>query len=604
MLLQRLVEYARDSEDVIPPFYARKPVRWVLELDPDGAPAGGLIDLAEPSEPGRKAGVVHVVPTITRTVAISPTIGVDTPEYVFGWVGDGGNVERVSRQHIAFRSLARDWAASEDDGGPGHTIASFYDAGHHEKIAKPSTWSRSDLVAFRIDGEFAHQHRSAARFWSDVAGGRKGLGRRGLCLVCGTVGELLRTMPQQIQQRWVPGATQSASLVSINESVHGFGLTKFLEHTPICVDCGLATMAALTALLANARHSTTYAGQDARLAWWVTGEAELDLTVLDQPEAETVQHLINSAARGRPTGEEDLSSFCALVVGGNVARVVVREWIEMPLHEVQKNLGRWFAEHRIVDIWTGQERHLGVTQLARSAGRWMHGRGAAPGSYAKLGARGEDRPHGLYRGLLGAALLKRPLPHRLLAHVVRRIRTDGRVDTPRAALLRLAMIRRAAIPNREAFMPTLNTDNQDPAYLCGRVFAELEDLQRAVTYVRGGEQLNVTFADRYFARAVTSPAVALVAGRRDARAWLKRLRRERPSWTAAYERRLDELFAEIAAAGGIPHGAVLAQQAAFILGYHQQRAALRAERAAARQGGTTDLPTIDDDLRLSEGEHE
>ena len=47
-----------------------------------------------------------------------------------------------------------------------------------------------------------------------------------------------------------------------------------------------------------------------------------------------------------------------------------------------------------------------------------------------------------------------------------------------------------------------------------------------------------------------------------------------------YEQQLDELFARLNAAGGLPHGAVLADQAAFILGYHQQRAASR-ERAAA-----------------------
>jgi CRISPR-associated protein Csd1 len=92
----------------------------------------------------------------------------------------------------------------------------------------------------------------------------------------------------------------------------------------------------------------------------------------------------------------------------------------------------------------------------------------------------------------------------------------------------------------------------------------------------------VTFTDRYFARAVTSPAVALVAGRRDARAWLKKLRRDRPTWAVAAERRLDELFEQIAVAGGIPHGAVLADQAAFILGYHHQRAQTRASRTTAK----------------------
>jgi CRISPR-associated protein Csd1 len=44
---------------------------------------------------------------------------------------------------------------------------------------------------------------------------------------------------------------------------------------------------------------------------------------------------------------------------------------------------------------------------------------------------------------------------------------------------------------------------------------------------------------------------------------------------------LNELFAQLAEAGGMPHGAVLADQAAFILGYHQQRAATRTERTSS-----------------------
>jgi CRISPR-associated protein Csd1 len=156
------------------------------------------------------------------------------------------------------------------------------------------------------------------------------------------------------------------------------------------------------------------------------------------------------------------------------------------------------------------------------------------------------------------------------------------VDAERAALLRLALLRRPGIANPEALMPTLNPAHRQPAYLAGRIFAVLEDLQQSAVRARGGEALNTTFADRYFARAVTSPAVALVAGRRDARAWLKRLRRDKPAWAADAERRLDDLFAQLAEAGGMLHGAVLADQAAFILGYHQQRAATRTERAGGK----------------------
>src|SRR5690606_15941671 len=118
-------------------------------------------------------------------------------------------------------------------------IAAFYAAGHHRAISPPEKCSRTDLVAFEVNGQIASDHESAQRFWAKVAAGRKGLGRSGLCLVCGQVRDLLQTIPQQIPRRLLPGATQNASLVSVNEAVHGYELTKFLAYTPICITCGL-----------------------------------------------------------------------------------------------------------------------------------------------------------------------------------------------------------------------------------------------------------------------------------------------------------------------------------------------------------------------------
>jgi CRISPR-associated protein Csd1 len=372
-------------------------------------------------------------------------------------------------------------------------------------------------------------------------------------------------------------------LVSFNKATHGFGLETQLVHTPICTTCGLLAMSALERLL-DGTSSSTLPGQDARLAWWVTGGAEFNLGVLDEPQPEDVASLLSGPVQGRWSGgDQDLlrrSMFCALVVGGNVSRVMVREWVEQPLPRIQENLQRWFLDLAIADAWSGEPRYVGVRRLTTISGRWIRGRGEEQGAYARFGTPGADRPDGVFRALLSAALLARPLPPKLLAHLVHRVRADGRLDTERAALVRLALRRRPGTPNPEAYMPTLNPEHRQPSYLAGRIFAVLEDVQSSASRARGDEKINTTFTDRYLARAITSPAVALVAGRRDANAWLKRLRRDRPAWAAAAERRLDELLSQLAEAGGVPHGATLADQAAFILGYHQQRATTRAERRA------------------------
>ena len=587
MLLTRLVELAKersadDGEPSVPPFYKTHRVRWILDLDKEGTPRSPqLTDLADPSDRLAKNGRSHVIPSITKTSGIAPRIAVDGPEYMFGWVDEGAKPERVAKAHEAFRALVEQWV-TEDPDGPARALKAFYDHGHAAAFAREETCSRADLIAVKIAGRFLHETDSAHRFWAGIASSRKASGLRGVCLVCGQVGALLKTIPQQLPTRLVPHSTQTASLVSVNKATHGFALQEQLVHTPICADCGLAAMGVLEQLLDD-RWKSSVAGQDMRLAWWTTGGSELDLDALDKPTPQSVANLLGAAARGResaPLGDDELEAFCAVAIGGNVSRVVVREWIELPIRGVQHNLAAWFADHEVVDAWSGQVTHVGVQRLAYVSGRWLGGKSGASGSYAKFGASGADRPDDLHRALLRSALLAKPLPPKLLAHTVKRVRTDGRLDTERAALIRLALRRRLNSSNREAYLPTLNPDNHQPAYLAGRVFAVLEDIQISAARVDGDEAPNLTFADRYFARAVTSPAVALVAGRRDAQAWLKRMRRKRPAFAEKARQRLNELFEQIVLAGGIPHGAVLADQAAFILGYHQQWAELRSERTS------------------------
>lgn len=578
MLLYRLVEYAHADPRISPPFYATKPMRWVVELNPDGSLASRhLTDLADPSDRARRNGTQRMVPSIQRSgTASQPMLAVDTAEYALGRATDDKRTAKAEHYHATFRELIARWQASGDD--PAATaVHRFFVDGHAAKLLDAPGLVGAHLVAFRSSGRFVHDSDSAQQFWAGEAGARKSSTRTGLCLVCARVGPLLKTIPQQLPTRLVPGASNNAALVSLNKATHVYALQEQLENTPICPVCGLQMMNALEALLSGAA-SSTFPGQDARLTWWTSDRSAFDLDTLDDPSPARVAALVGSAARGRPSDDEDLSMFCAVVVGGNVARVVVREWIELPLPRVKDNLQRWFDDHEMVDVWSGEVCRLRISRLVTASGRWILGRDQEHGRYAKWGASGADRPDDLYRALMGTALLDKPLPPKLLAHLVHRVRTDQRLDTERAALIRLALRRWRGTPTPEAYMPTLNPEHHQPAYLSGRIFAVLERLQQTAAWARGDKELNVSFADRYFARAVTSPAAALVAGRRDARAWLKRLRRDRGDLAKYYDQLLEELFTRLNEAGGIPHGAVLAEQAAFILGYHQQRADMRKKR--------------------------
>ena len=127
-------------------------------------------------------------------------------------------------------------------------------------------------------------------------------------------------------------------------------------------------------------------------------------------------------------------------------------------------------------------------------------------------------------------------------------------------------------------MVQLNAENHNPAYLCGRLLAVLEAVQRAT--IPGA---NTTITDRFFGAASTAPASVFGPLLRGARSHLSKLRKERRGTFEALERKLDEIHSGISSLTGFPKILSLEQQGFFNLGYYHQRAADRAGAIAYRQ---------------------
>ncbi|MGH3796754.1 MAG: type I-C CRISPR-associated protein Cas8c/Csd1 [Pseudonocardiaceae bacterium] len=574
MLLQRLVEYAEQHGEATP-FHRERLFSWQLNLTGDGTlRSPDLQPLTEVDAKGRSRAVPHTTPSTVRTVGVAANLAADDVQYVLGWGDPDTKPTRVTQCHAAFVDLTQRWADSDEGKGDpmAQAVAAFYRSGALAKLRRPEDYTAKQGVLISVDGRRAYDAPSVVPFWSAEVARRKGGGAEGLCLVCGQVRPLLDTVPGKIPARFVPGASNDAALVSINERVFGYGLGTQLGSTPLCVVCGEAMTAALVDVLSS-RNIASYGGQDSRLAWWVTGEADPGyVDLLDGPDPERVTALLQAVHSGRkPSRDEEKEVFCSLAVGGNVARVMVRDWVQMPLPELKENIARWFTDHEIATRWDDRRRHHGVSRFALVTGRWLRDRKR----YADFGAKAADRPDGVQRDLLRAAIRGVPLPPSLLAHLVHRVGTDGRLDEPRAALIRLALTRPDSA--REKPMPDLDQTNTDPAYVAGRLFAALAQMQYDVS----DGKLNTTYSDRFFSGAVTNPRAAIVNGRRDANAWLRKLRRTKRGAAVNHDKRLDELFGLLDAGVGLPARTTLRQQSMFLLGYHHQRAHHFASRSVA-----------------------
>lgn len=596
-LLQRLGEFARGNAQA-PPYYTRKPARWLLDLDAHGTPRGPLTELGTETGP-TKCGREITLPHATRTVNVFPYLTADTIEYVFGWVsahpGDADQVKKtkIDSRHRAFVDLHVRWS-SHDPSGPATAIASFYHNGHHNDFPEPEPdtrrdgektqrWRRTDMVAIRVDGANAADWPFARTFWAQVAGKQKSGGTQGICLVCGQVGALLRTIPRQIPARLLPNTDKAGALVSVNERTHGFLLQKGLVHAPICEACGLDAMDGLEALLSDPEHSTgARQKQGARLAWWSVGGPHVTSNLLNLPEEHLgeVHRLLGAARQGERVGNAppDSARFCAVTVSGSSARVMVRDWLDMPLRQIHRNLGHWFDD---IEICYGTKTRLhGAGHLALACGRFVPSKKNSDtnlgGRYADFGDKSADRPDRVYTQLLDAAIRRRPLPAGLAKHLVVRVRRDGRIDSARAALSRLFLARQFTSDNDRRPPVALDDTNNEPSHLAGQIFAAYENLQWAAYHPKGkanadGEGLNATFADRHMSGAIINPQRALVAGAHQAQAWRKRLRRDNPGALTNIDKLITDLYARLDVAGGAPATATLPQQHHFILGYYQQK---------------------------------
>lgn len=568
MLLQRLREYTRENLNA-PPFHRERGFSWRLDLDSSGRlRSTNLGAMSELDAKGKSRPVRHAVPSAVRTVGVAANLAADDVQYALGWSDTNTKPDRVAACHSAFVDLIQRWA----DSTHGRTdpiaqaVAAFYRSDGPTTVRCDGSFTAKDGVLIVVDGEPAYRAESIVPFWSEEIARRKGSDHVGLCLVCGLVRPLLDTVPGKIPSRMVPGATNDAALVSINERVFGYDLTTKLGASPLCQGCAEDITTGLVGVL-DSRHAADY-GSDSRLTWWLPGHGnDRVVRLLFEPTPEDVTDLIASIHHGRRRRRPE-GDFCSLTVGGNVARVMVRDWVEMPLDQVEHNIAAWFDDHQIASEW-GKRRTHSVGQLV-----WATGRAIGRDNFVRFDAKAAHRPHEAYRTLVRAAIRQTPLPPGLLAHVVNRVRNDGQLGDLRAALLRLALVRAPTI--REKPMPDLDETNRDPAYVAGRLFAAYESVQ----YAAYGKELNTTYRDRYFAGALNNPRAALVNGERDAAAWLKRLRREKKA--ARHEERIDELTKLLDAHNPIPARMTPRDQALFLVGYHHQRAHQIAAARAAR----------------------
>ncbi|MCM1578482.1 MAG: type I-C CRISPR-associated protein Cas8c/Csd1 [Ruminococcus sp.] len=195
-----------------------------------------------------------------------------------------------------------------------------------------------------------------------------------------------------------------------------------------------------------------------------------------------------------------------------------------------------------------------------------------------LPKRGKDNknktlPPPLTTSIMLSAFDGTDYPNALLETVVRRVKTDSddeknrfiKMNDTRIGIIKACInrkLRRAG--KKEEITMALNTENKDPAYLCGRLFAVYEKIQKDAS-----GDLNRTIKDAYFSSACVRPSVIMPKLSQLANNHMRKL----TEGTAVF---YNNLIGEITDGleGTFPRFLGLDSQGKFIIGYYQQNKAL------------------------------
>ncbi len=386
------------------------------------------------------------------------------------------------------------------------------------------------------------------------------------CLITGDLDKPIARLHDEIKL-----GAQPCQIVSANSNAFlSYGHEQSLT-SPVSQDAMKAYTEALRYLLED-RRSHAFVGGTGYVYWSKNGTTGLPIDIFDEVQPEAISALLRAPFSGQKAHVEQAkgADFYAASLRSNQKRMIIRDYLETTLEEVKRHLKHWFDGHAIVflsfDATEAKEdlRYFGLKRLASAFTR------DATGEFKEM----EKLSPLILDALFHAAMTGRPLPLTLLAQLLLRIRKDGRLSQcpQRAALLRVILNTHQA--TETPMNASLDPQQQRPAYLCGRLFAVLEDLQRAAL-----GKINASIADRFMGTASSAPASVFGRLLRGAQPHLQFLRKNNEPAYHAIQQRIEEILQHLPS---FPMLLDLKDQGVFALGYYHQRHATRAEIRARK----------------------
>ena len=400
-----------------------------------------------------------------------------------------------------------------------------------------------------------------------------------VCLATGVPTNPVQTT-RKVKGLWA-GQGSGTNLIAFDKTAFmSYGLKKAF-NAAISPEADVKVAAALERLIEKGLvidpHGDRKKAQPVFLHWTKKPLSGADVfELVANPSDSDVQNLLTSPRLGLPASKADANAFYLMSLSANSTRIVVRDWLEATVTEVEDNVRRWFEALAIVNPdGTRTECAFKIARLVATLVPKKKDKNFEKPDYDKV-------PPQVPAQLLYAALRGTSLPQTALAAALRRQQVeqrkrqedpDPKLNPARIALIKACLLRSPNLsslnrqPSTTPMTKCLNPESRDPAYLCGRLFTVFERLQwLAHNTPETRREVNAGVVERFYASATVTPALVMARLFRNGNFHLGKAE---ANWGTGTVENVRKEFEEISCALGdkFPATLDLESQGRFALGY-------------------------------------
>ncbi|MCI7579648.1 MAG: type I-C CRISPR-associated protein Cas8c/Csd1 [Prevotella sp.] len=556
MILKALYDYYNRCDNLPAKGMEEKEIGFLIVLSPKGE-----FLRFEDCRTGKDHARLYLVKKhVGRSSAAVANYLYDNSAYVLGYSDKSNGKEQL--YFDTFKTQIEDIAEVFPDSNEILAVKAFYDNSREEiiqTVSQDPLWEnikknlskKYSTFSFRIEGDL----RIVAEKKEILQLEEKDSSDATFCLVSGEYGVPVDTTTATM----IPGSQATAKLVAfqVNSGYDSYGKSK-CGNAPISEEAEFAYTTALNSMLQKGSRNKFMLGTRTFVFWASNNneasiETEESLFELfgfseeanDDPNAKImkVRKVFESIYSGIMKTELD-DKFYILGLAPNSARIAVVYWSETTLKDFAEKILRHFSDMEIHDTRKDRKPYMGIREIISSV---------------TLGGKMSDATPNLPEAVVKSIFQGLPYPQTLYSACIRRIRAEQKLTITRAAIIKAYLNRQSN--NNKKIDIMLDKDNNNQGYLCGRLFAVLENLQ----FAANGQD---SIRSSYMNAASTTPSTVFSTILKLSNNHYGKLAKDKKGLANFFDNQKKEIMAMLQE---FPDTLELNDQGRFFLGYYHQK---------------------------------